>query len=436
MTPPADPRTPGRRAFLRRTGLAVIAGASLPLLPSAPSPAFASAADPDQLFKAGRFAEAERGYRRLLREDLRNAHAYAQVGYLALLCNRFGDAERHLSKAVALDSRDIVSTQRLAETFVRQDQFARAVTLLKSTGRPRDKGLVEQYSRISGTPWQIHGAQSTRVPFLTLDPVPAVEASVNGGPPAKFWLDTYATLDLSQEAAEAAGLRAVAELPGGVADAHPITIYLGILESFRIGNIEIRNLPVQWSDVQRPPLPDGSQVAGAFGTTIFYHFLTTMDYAGRALILRRKTVKAPRPRARGDRLPLWLAGDHFPCTVGSLGDYGPRMVTVDTGGIGSAIDTTAEIAERVDGFEVDYAHPNERFGIKSYPITAERISLGRAVRHGVRGLAFEKAIPGFPGPGQSEPFGFDLIANFTHEFFKPFAITFDYTDMHLYITRG
>ncbi|WP_049557062.1 aspartyl protease family protein [Nonomuraea sp. SBT364] len=436
MIPPADSPLPDRRTFLRRTGLAMVAGASLPLLPSAASPAFASAADPDQLFKDGRFASAERGYRRLLREDPRNAHAYAQVGYLALLRNRFRDAERYLSKAVALDSRDITSKQRLAETFVRQDQYARAVPLLKSTDRPRDKAFVEQYSRISGTPWQIDGAQSTRVPFFTMDPVPSVEASVNGGPPAKFWLDTYATLDLSQEAAEAAGVRAVAEWSGGVADSHPITSYLGILESFRIGNIEIRNLPVQWSDVQRPPLPDGSQAAGAFGTTIFYHFLTTMDYAGKALILRRKTAKAPRPNAGTDRLPLWLAGDHFPCTVGSLGDDGPRMVTVDTGGIGSAIDTTVEIAERVDGFEVDYAHPNERFGVKSYPIMAERISLGRAVRRKVRGIALEKVIPGFPGPGQSESFGFDLIANFSHEFFKPFAITFDYTDMHLYITRG
>ncbi len=408
----------GRRAFLQ-------AAAVLPALGYL-SPD--SGEDPDQLFKAGRFTEAERGYRRLLHEDPQ--HANAQLGYLALLSNRFAEAERYLSKAVALQPGDVVSAQRLAECFVRQDRLDRATPLLRSTDRPRDKAFADQYSHISGTPWQVYGAQSTRVPFFTLDPVPSVEASVNGGEAGKFLLDTYATLDLSQEVADQAGLRAVATL-SGVVDTHPVTLYLGVLDSFKIGNIEIRNLPVQWNDAQRPPLPDGSQPAGAFGTTLFYHFLTTMDYAGKALILRRKT--APRALARSTRLPLWLAGDHFPCTMGSLGDYGPRMVTVDTGGIGSALDTTVEIAERV-GFTVDYDHPSERFGNKIYPVTADRISLGRAVRHNLLGHAAEKVFPGLPGPGQSAQFGFDLIANFTHEFFKPYAITFDYTTMHLHIT--
>jgi hypothetical protein len=280
----------------------------------------------------------------------------------------------------------------------------------------------------------LYGAQSTRVPFYTLDPVPSVEASLNGGTPKKFYLDTYATLDLSQEAADEAGLREVATITG-VVDTHPVNLYLGVLDSFQIGNIEIRNLPVQWNDALRPPLPDGSQSAGAFGTTIFYHFLTTMDYAGQALILRRRNGSPQHRFHPADRLPLWLAGDHYPCTVGSLGDFGPRLVTVDTGGIGSGLDTTVEIAERV-GFTVDYDHPRERFGNKMYPITADRISLGRAVGRDVPGQAAEKVFPGFPGPGQSAQFGFDMIANFTHEFFKPFAITFDYADMRLFLTRG
>ncbi|MGW7484254.1 aspartyl protease family protein [Nonomuraea muscovyensis] len=435
MTAQDDLHAPDRRAFLRRTGLTVAASAILPLLESSPCAASTAADDdPDQLFKQGRFAAAERGYRRLLRRDPRDAHAWAQAGYIALLSNRFADTEKRLSKALALRPGDAASMQRLAESYVRQDQFARAVPLLKSTERPRDKTLAELYSHIGGTPWQIHGPQSTHVPFVTLDPVPAVEAVLNGGEPEKFWLDTYATLDLSKEAAEKAGLRAVTSMSGGVANNQPITIWLGVLNSFKIGNIEIRNIPVQWSDAKRPPLPDGTPAAGAFGTTIFYHFLTTMNYAGRALTLRRKTKAAPRTHAAG-RLPLWLAGDHYPCTLGSLGDYGPRMVTVDTGGIGKGLDTTVEIAERV-GMTVDYDHPIEHAGNKLYPITAERISLGRAVRRDIRGHAVEKVFPGFPGPGQSVPFGFDLIANFTHEFFKPYAITFDYTDMHLSITRG
>ncbi|MFI9550808.1 tetratricopeptide repeat protein [Nonomuraea endophytica] len=418
-----------RRTFLKGTAaLVAAAGASTAL----PLPAEAGTEDPDQLFKQGRFADAERGYRRQLREDPRAAHAHAQIGYIALLSNRFGTAEAHLSKATALAPGDIASTQRLAECYVRQDQLARAVPLLRRTGRPRDAAFAKVYSHIEGTPWKVSGARSTRVPFHTLDPVPSVEASINGGQSQKFYLDTYATLDLSKDVAERAGLRALATFEGGVVDAHPVVLYFGVLDSFRVGDIEIRNIPVQWNDAQRPPLPDGSQAAGAFGTTIFYHFLTTMDYAGRALHLRR-TPGAPRDEIT--RLPLWLAGDHFPCSVGSLGDHPPKMVTIDTGGIGSALDTTVAIAEQY-GLTVDYANPRERFGIKTYPLTAERAALGSAVRHDVRGHAAEKVFPGLPGPGQSAQFGFDMIANFTHEFFKPYAVTFDYTRMRMSISRG
>ncbi|MBE1537581.1 tetratricopeptide repeat protein [Actinomadura algeriensis] len=425
------PHSLNRRAFLRTATLAVAAGTAASLWESTPSAASA-VKDPDLLFKAGSFAAAERGYRHALHNDPGDVHALAQIGYIALLSNRFADAEKYLSKAIAARPDDVTSAQRLAECFVRQDRLPRATPLLRGTGRPRDTAFAELYSQVTGTPWRVRGARSTRVPFVTLDPVPAVEASVNGGRTRPFWLDTYATLDLSLEAAEDAGLRAVATVSGGVANNRPITIWLGVMDSFRIGDIEIRNIPVQWSDAKRPSLPDGTAAAGAFGTTLFYHFLTTMDYAGRALILRRGTAGPRRTRAT-DRLPLWLAGDHYPCTLGSLGDYGPRMVTIDTGGIGTGFDTTVEIAERA-GLAVDYDRPLPQPAGKLYPVTADRIGLGGAIGHGIPGHAVDKVFPGLPGPGQSAQFGFDLIANFTHEFFKPFAVTFDYGAMHLSIT--
>ncbi|WP_283139578.1 aspartyl protease family protein [Rhizohabitans arisaemae] len=440
MTSRDDIHTFDRRMFLRGVGLTAAAGAALPLMGSG-SAAFASPPDPDQLFKNGKFAEAERGYRHLLRKNPQNAHAAARLGYIALLSNRFHAAENFLSRAISLAPADIASKQRLAECFVRQDQHARAVPLLRQTGDQRDAAFATVFANLAGTPWRIQGAAEAHLPFHTLDPVPSVEASLNGGATKKFLLDTYSTLDLSPEAAEEAGLQALATVSGGVVNNTPITMYLGVLNSFRVGEIEIRNLPVQWIDTQRPPLPDGSQPAGVIGTTVFYHFLTTMDYAGQALILRRKTeaqrrkFRAQARRSRVDELPLWLAGDHYPCTVGSLLNSGPRLVTVDTGGIAHALDTTVEIAERT-GIEVDYANPVEHNRRKYYPITPDRVSLGKAVGRNVRGYAWETVFPGLPGPGQSARFGFDLLANFTHEFFKPFAITFDYTDMDFIITRG
>lgn len=408
-----------RRTMLMGAGLA----AATPLVNPG---AAAATTDPDQLFSDGWFAAADRGYARLLRKDPANARAAAQRGYIALLGNRFADAEKYLARAISLG--DLASRQRLAECYVRQDQHARAIPLLRATGNPRDEAYAELYSRLEGPAWQVHGARSTRLPFLMTDPVPAVTASLNGGPPKGFLLDTYSTLDLNQADAEEAGLRSIATVTG-VAMGGPVTIHLGILDSIRMGDIELRNIPMQWIDMRRPALPDGSQPAGVLGTTTFYHLLTTMDYAGQALALRRRTAGF---HTAGDRLPLWLAGDHFPCSLGSMNGYGPRVVTLDTGGLAHGLDTTVELAERV-GMTVDYDNPRQIQGTTVYPVTADRISLGRAVGRDVRGLASERGGMGMPGPGQAGMFGFTPIANFTHEFFKPFAITFDYTDMHVYI---
>ncbi|WP_431521674.1 tetratricopeptide repeat protein [Actinomadura madurae] len=58
--------------------------------------------------------------------------------------NRFGDAEKHLSRAVALEPGGS-SAQRLAECYVRQDRFERAIPLLQSTDSSRDKAYADLF---------------------------------------------------------------------------------------------------------------------------------------------------------------------------------------------------------------------------------------------------------------------------------------------------
>jgi hypothetical protein len=405
----------GRRAVL--LGAAALAGAA-----ALTGPADAATGDdPDELFRAGRFADADRGYARRLHADPGDTHALGQRGYIALLSNRFGAVERFLTPLAATDP---VARQRLAESYVRQDRHDRAVPLLG------DSPFGRLYAQLGPAPWRVLGARRTRVPFLGLDPLPHVEVSLNGGPPRRFLIDTYATLTLSADEARRLGLRVVATA-GGVIGNQPVTTYLGVLDSLRLGDIELRTVPVQWSEQPLPALPDAAPAAGVLGTTLLYHLLSTMDYAGGALILRRRDEPAPH---RADDLPLWLAGDHFPCTMGRLRDYGPHIVTLDTGGIGNGLETTVETAERA-GIPVDYTHPTQINGITVYPIRPDRIALGRAIGHDVPGLAVTAVWPGLPGPGLSAMFGFDAMANFTHEYFKPFTVTFDYTAMRLSVTR-
>ena len=141
---------------------------------------------------------------------------------------------------------------------------------------------------------------------------------------------------------------------------------------------------------------------------------------------QQRAFRAEAARAGIRPQPLWLAADHLPCTLGKLNGYGPRVAVIDSGTLGQGLNTSEANAERA-GITVDWAHPVPVNGGTAtvYPATVDRMSIGDAVgRH----------IPGSVGPTPWEGLTrFDLLGNFTHEFFKPFAVTFDYTAMRLYV---
>lgn len=428
-----------RREFLRRGGMAAAAGAALPLLgpaqqASPPGAAACPPPDPDQLFQAGMFDAADRGYARELRQNPDDAHALAQRGYLALLSNRFGPAETFLTEALQLTPDDRFTLGQLADCYVRQDKFASAVPLLSRFG---DTAAAAQYAAVTGAAYRILGPDSARVPIVQIDPLPVIEASLNGSAPRRFYLDTGAeTVTFSQDLADELGLTPVATATGTAGGGVKVILNYGVLESLRIGEIEVRDLPVFWS-------PDASlpgtapQPVGAVGTVLFYHFLTTLDYRGLTFILRRKNEAGLRAfqaaaRRRGYRpLPLWLADTHFPCTLGSLNDFGPHMVSMDTGGPRVGIVITDQVAQEAD-IPVDPQDPIQFLGAPRPSISPDRISLGDAVGRHVPGVV----VPPGLSAGNSGPlaFGFRSAGNFTHEFFKPFAVTFDYLKMNLYVT--
>jgi Aspartyl protease len=395
-----------RRGFLRACGAVAGAAAVLPLVSEGEARAAVTGADPDQLFQQGWFAAADRGYARLLARDPGDAHAWAQRGYIALLSNRFGDTERFLGRAIKLAPGDTLSLSRLADCYVRQDDYARAAPLLRESGDRIDATL---YSAVTGTPYQISGASSTTLPFRTLDPLPTVDAAVNGTI-ASFTLDTGATFTISAELARAAGVRPVATVLVNHGSG-PVPSYIGVVDSLRLGQLEVHNIPVLWDDGPAPSV---------IGTTIFYHFQTTMDYAGRALTLRLPGTGRP---AGATAAPLWLAPDHFIFSSGRVGRAGPGPVLIDTGGVGLGVVLTGAQAAAA-GIAPDYGKPETDLGARVYPCTAD-VALGAVVR---------RDLPGVVGPIPSPVnFGFDYLGTVSHEYFRPLSVTFDFADMTVFI---
>ncbi|MFF5260030.1 aspartyl protease family protein [Actinomadura viridis] len=416
-----------RRSLLR--GAAVVAGAAAtaPLLGSAISYADA---DADALFKAGQFEEAGRVYEEILKTDPANVHAARRRGYVALLSNRFPEAEKYLMMALELAPSDRETNQLLGDCYIRQDKFALSVPRWQATGKDV---YAKWFGAVSGEPYQIHG-DTAQLPWQQMDPFPLVEASVNGGPPKRFLPYTGApSLGMSAEVAREAGLTAVTQQQidymGGTA-----WQYFGVLDFFKMGGIELRNIPVVWTETDTPE----EARDGVIGTWVFYHFLTTFDYAGRSLILRRRTpetarkVRAAAVRAGAVPLPLWLAREQMLHSTGSIAGSGPQVLGLSIGGSSETAAIMPEETVKQLRIRTDYDRPLETFGHSHpqvvHPCYPKEIRLGDAAAEGI--------YSGMNAKMPVAPYGFDVPATLFHPFYKPYNITLDFTGMNVYIARG
>ncbi|GAA2437999.1 hypothetical protein GCM10010191_61370 [Actinomadura vinacea] len=422
-----------RRSVLR--GAAVVAGAAatVALLGEAAT-AQAGGGDADALFKAGKFEQAGRAYEEILKKDPNNVHAARQRGYVGLLANKFPEAEKYLKTALKLAPGDKETNRLLGDCYIRQDKFSLSIPRWQAAG---NEVRAKWFGAVRGKPYQIHG-DVARLTWEQMDPSPLVEASVNGGPQKRFMFYTGAPwLGMSAEVAKEAGLSAVASQKIEYLDGSAWQ-YFGVLDSFKLGGIELRNIPVEWSETDTDAADPGGPNDGIIGTWVFYHLLTTFDYAGKQLILRRRTpevarkVRAAAERAGAEPLPLWLAREHMCHSMGSIAGSGTRVMGVNFGGIGEGAAGMSEETAKQLRIRTDYDRPIETFAHSrptvAYPCYPKEIRLGDAAAEEVYCFANPSRNPA--------PNGFDVLGHFAHSFWKPYNITVDFTDMNLYIARG
>jgi tetratricopeptide (TPR) repeat protein len=408
------------------------AAALAPLLAESATAQAVPSGDADALFKAGEFERAGRAYEEILKNDSTNVHAARQRGYVGLLANKFPDAEKYLEMALTLAPDDKETNQLLGDCYIRQDKLSLSVARWHTAG---NEVRAKWFAAVRGVPYQIHG-DIARLPFQQMDPAPLVEASVNGGPPKRFLPYTGAPwLGMSATVAKEAGLSAVASQKIDYLDGTAWQ-YFGVLDSFKLEGIELRNVPVEWSETDTDdPGPPGD---GIIGTWVFYHFLTTFDYAGRSLILRRNTpevagkARADAERAGAKRLPLGLAREHLLHSRGSIAGSGTRVMGVNFGGTGEIAAGMSEETAKHLRIRTDYDRPIETFAHSHptvvYPCYPNEVRIGNAAAKEAYCYANPNRTPA--------PNGFDSLGHFAHSFWKPYNITLDFTDMNLYIARG
>ncbi len=399
------------------------------------------------LFEAGKFAQAGELYSRIVAQNTKDYSATLQLGRIALLSNRLDDAQKWLTKAIALQPGDADPRIMLAELYYRRDDFSKAAVSLNGVEVSNSKLIASQYplnvpklESFKGlAPYEVHGSgESTRLKFVKIDPLPMVRVRVNGSDEVTFFIDTGGSeVALDGAFARELGVPQFGAVQGTFAGGQHANVQNGRIESLTVGDWTIRNLPVFVTSLRQLSEPFGvKRLDGVIGTNLLYHFLATIDYSHGELVLRRKTAKNLKQfeaASSGKRVavPFWIAGDHFMVGWGRVETIPPALLFVDTGTAGSGVALAESVIKEAGiKLEKDTAWEGEGGGgkVKFVPYTVRQLSFGDIREKNVPGIY---AVSG-PFPWE-KTFGFHLAGMVGHDFFKSYAVTFDFENMQIFL---
>ena len=413
---------------------------------AAPQPKQAEIDSANLLFQSGKFAEAGKIYAQIAADDPQDYSAILQLGRVALLANQLDDAQKWLERALALKPGNADAKVLLAESLYRRDDFQQAAAALTGVDVGANKLIIDQYPTLNvaklesfkgQTPYDVQGdGQTTRLKFLKSEPLPLVSVRVNGGDAVTFFIDTGGSeVALDTEFAKELGLPRFGEVQGTFAGGEHADVGQSRIDSLALGDWTVKNLPVATLPLRQ--LSDGfgvKRIDGVLGTTLFYHFLATLDYPRGELVLRRKTASSLKQFAAelsGDSMavPFWIASDHFMVGWGRVETLPPALLFVDTGLAGAGV-KLAELVIKEAGITLEEDKAYEGAGgagkLKIVPYTVGQLFFGDMREDNVPGL--------YDGPFPWEnTFGFHLAGMVGHDFFKPYAVTFDFETMRIFL---
>lgn len=388
----------------------------------------------DAFFQSGDFPEAERSYATALTRDVASPRIQARLGLLALFSNRFAEAEARLTSAAGPGPDERLVKNMLGETYYRQDNFIEAARWFRAGGSDYRAKPLEAFGATQ--PYQIDGAaDETHLKLVATDPLPIVKARVGGSEPLDFLVDTGAAeLVLDNGLALRLGIQPTSSVEAFYLGGEAGVIQQGRIDSVTLGDFVVKNLPV---GIRPLATIAGRRLSGVIGTVLLYHFLPTLDYPGGELILRRKTPAAleqfekDAATEKQVEMPVWMAGDHYILARGRVNQAPPALLYVATGivGFGFLCPRSTIQEARIDLSGTPLLLPAAEGGSGTNQFTVANLSLGDAHAENVRALA--GAFPEF----LEHSLGFRVAGIISHQFFRPYAVTLDFTGMRIFLAR-
>ena len=414
----------------------------------------------DAAYREGRFTEAEGLYHSVLKVDSGNVRALEQTGILALWKNDLVNAESSLQsalKSVSFFKRhwplNTQTVTRMAIVYVRSGRFDEAAALLNRAAGPLPLGpfkaiktRARQLEQFKGeAPYQIEGSEETTIPFVITDPLPVVKVSINGSDPVNFNIDTGGEgILLDADFAKEVNAVIVGEIAEEYAGGKRGKTGYGKIHTLRMGDVSVRNVPM--SSIDMKPIStmvfDGMDIKGVIGTGFLMQFLATIDYPNRQLVLRKSGTAeyevGESAEVSGSRhiFPFWLVETHLIFVEGSIMQLEPGKMFIDTGLAGAGFLASKKIYTKA-GVDMDWSKAAMGMGgggmTMGLGVFVDKVTLGTGsgavTRRNINGVVFKNDISLF-----NNALGFKVAGLISHEFFRPYAVTFDFVNMNIIIT--
>jgi len=389
----------------------------------------------DELFRTGKFPEAEKAYLKLANKDKKNYQAALRLGHIALLGNRFDAARKWLAIAAQINAEEKTSFSLLAENAYRQDDFSTAAVHFAKAGRVTKAKQIESFK--GQTPYKIRGsADMTRLKFVQTDPLPLVQVKVNSSETVFFLIDTGGgETILDKDFAKDVGATIYASEMGTFGGNTQAETGLGRVDSLMLGDWTIENVPIATLNTKPFDVAaNGKKVSGIIGTNLLYHFISTIDYQNGELVLQKKSKNILNNLYKQKQMavPFWLAGDHLIVAWGTANQSQPMLMLVDTGLAGGGFVCPQSTLDEI-GVKLSGKGGEGTFGggkAKITPFMINELTLGDARAQNI--AAIFGAFPTKLEYGQ----GFRIGGLISHTFFRDFAVTFDFSKMLILLSQS
>ncbi len=267
---------------------------------------------------------------------------FAALGEAELAANRLVDARRHLMQALDLRPPTLEAGQiawALSQVAYLEDDYpdaahwASAATARGTVVKAWHTAFLQSLMRVEV--YRMYGSSDRRIPLMFGRPsIPRIAARVNGGDEATAVIDSGAVLSIVSETfAQTRKIRRLGEFKGTFFGllGEPIPVTFGLIESLRLGDLFIENVPVaimpdsklRFFVANREPF----SMELLLGTNLLKEFRLELD-------LRERWVKfsplLPSQKSPAANQNLFFVGFQ-PFVEGAINRKGWHLFLLDTG---------------------------------------------------------------------------------------------------------